>query len=311
MRNLIIAVAFAASGCVVSTGNGNSCSDGVVDGNETDIDCGGSCAACGLGRRCLVGSDCTTGNCAGGICQGAGPSCNDGVRDGAETDVDCGGGGCPVCGPGRHCLSATDCNSGVCTGQTCQPPSCSDGVQNGDETGIDCGGSCPTGCHTTGANEGMPDPNTLTVYRIAPGQSAALMPGSVAGYAITANLGGSYRIVWTGDDGQSGTWREFWGTVWTPGHFSNLVPGCSDGSCALENGDYVSSIMDVPGGQAINWDTFAASGIDGFDFVTDLEPVIFDFFIDGARYTDRVYFFSTDNNQISHVGVFPFGLTTN
>src|SRR4030095_8116426 len=141
--------------------------------------------------------------------------------------------------------------------------------------------------------------------------SSQVMPGTTAGYAITANFGGAYRIVWTGDAGVSGTFNEFWGTVWTPGNFSNVVPGCNGGSCPLENDDYLSQITPVTGGQAINWDAFATTGLDGFDFVVDAEPVIFDFFIDGQRKTGMVYFFSTDNNQISTVGTFPFGFTTN
>jgi hypothetical protein len=35
-----------------------------------------------------------------------------------------------------------DCQSNVCTGQTCQAPSCSDGLKNQSETDIDCGGTC-------------------------------------------------------------------------------------------------------------------------------------------------------------------------
>src|SRR5262249_22946629 len=60
-------------------------------------------------------------------------------------DVDCGGATCGVCAPGKKCNAATDCDSAVCTGGTCQAPSGTDGVKNGDESDIDCGGT------TTGA----------------------------------------------------------------------------------------------------------------------------------------------------------------
>jgi len=53
--------------------NGNqceSCSDGIQNGNETDVDCGGggACADCTLGQTCLVPSDCGTGLCVDDVC---------------------------------------------------------------------------------------------------------------------------------------------------------------------------------------------------------------------------------------------------
>jgi hypothetical protein len=46
-----------------------SCGDAVHDGAETDIDCGGpNCPACTNGKSCLVGSDCLSQGCAGGVC---------------------------------------------------------------------------------------------------------------------------------------------------------------------------------------------------------------------------------------------------
>lgn len=46
-----------------------TCSDGSKDGNETDVDCGGSCGACANGKQCLLSSDCQNGSCVAGICQ--------------------------------------------------------------------------------------------------------------------------------------------------------------------------------------------------------------------------------------------------
>ncbi len=73
----------------------------------------------------------------------------DSVQNGAETGPDCGGGTCPTCGSGFGCTLPSDCASGVCTGNVCQPPLCTDGVTNGTETDTDCGGpscpSCPVG----------------------------------------------------------------------------------------------------------------------------------------------------------------------
>ena len=72
------------------------CDDRVQDADETDIDCGGSCHACGFDAKCVAGTDCQSGGCeANGICRE--PTCNDGVRDGFETGVDCGTYGCRPC----------------------------------------------------------------------------------------------------------------------------------------------------------------------------------------------------------------------
>lgn len=72
------------------------CDDRVRDADEVDIDCGGSCHACGFDARCGVGSDCQSNQCDNGICRE--PTCNDGIKDGFETGVDCGAYGCAACG---------------------------------------------------------------------------------------------------------------------------------------------------------------------------------------------------------------------
>jgi hypothetical protein len=65
------------------------CHDRVRDGDESDVDCGGSCPlACAGGLACRGPADCQTGTCGAGTCTA--PSCTDGVRDGFETGVDCG-----------------------------------------------------------------------------------------------------------------------------------------------------------------------------------------------------------------------------
>jgi hypothetical protein len=46
----------------------HSCENGLLDGDETGIDCGGSaCGGC-LGDPCLQGTDCASQNCADGVC---------------------------------------------------------------------------------------------------------------------------------------------------------------------------------------------------------------------------------------------------
>ncbi len=116
-----------------------SCDDGVRNGNESDLDCGGSCEPCDVLEGCVTGADCIESVCTGGTCREA--SCDDGVPNGDESDEDCGG-DCDLCEAGSTCTSRTDCIDGVCKDDECQEPTCSDNVKNGDETDKDCGGDC-------------------------------------------------------------------------------------------------------------------------------------------------------------------------
>jgi hypothetical protein len=46
-----------------------SCDDGVQNGNETDVDCGGECEKCSLGQRCVQNMDCAPKmTCENGSC---------------------------------------------------------------------------------------------------------------------------------------------------------------------------------------------------------------------------------------------------
>lgn len=54
-----------------TNGSGASCFNGLKDGDETGVDCGGSCAPCA--------------------------TCDDGIKNGSETGVDCGGPDCAPC----------------------------------------------------------------------------------------------------------------------------------------------------------------------------------------------------------------------
>jgi hypothetical protein len=91
------------------------CSDLIRNGDETDIDCGGTCGPCNVGDRCNRDDDCEKGTCALGRCQAL--PCADGVQDGDETDVDCGG-SCRKCAGARRCQVGGDCFSGTCVAAT-------------------------------------------------------------------------------------------------------------------------------------------------------------------------------------------------
>ena len=152
-----------------------SCTDQTKNGDETDVDCGGSCAPCAAGADCLVPGDCQSLVCQDSACQEA--TCTDGVGNGSETDEDCGGPDCPQCGAGEGCDSGEDCIGGECSGMngTCVP-NCADGTKNNAETDVDCGGGacaqCSIGqlCEASDANCGV------TAYCDAAGTCAPKTP---------------------------------------------------------------------------------------------------------------------------------------
>lgn len=129
-----------------------TCTDGLKNGLETDVDCGGSaCWPCSNGKWCVGNSDCHSQFCSwGGQCQAPVPTCTDGLKNGSETAIDCGG-SCSPCDIGQACSTTADCRRGACTGSKCLiPPGtndvCADNVKNQDESDTDCGGSHCSPC---------------------------------------------------------------------------------------------------------------------------------------------------------------------
>jgi Sulfatase-modifying factor enzyme 1 len=90
--------------------------DGVKNGDETDIDCGGGGNAprCEDGKGCGAASDCVSQVCKDARCQA--PRGDDGVKNGDESDVDCGGTNAdtPRCAAGKSCKAHGDCTSDGC-----------------------------------------------------------------------------------------------------------------------------------------------------------------------------------------------------
>ncbi len=95
---------------VTPSGTGSpTCTDGVQNGTETGVDCGGSCSACVT------------------------PTCSDGVKNGTETGVDCGG-SCAACATGQAngttCTAGTQCTSGNCVDGVCCNTACGAGASD-------------------------------------------------------------------------------------------------------------------------------------------------------------------------------------
>ena len=104
--------------CNAGTCVSDTCADGIKNGGETDVDCGGpDCPPCVTGKNCLQDNDCASNVCSGGICHEA--TCNDTRKNGSETDIDCGGPDCPPCALGKHCGEDSDCASGHCNQGVC------------------------------------------------------------------------------------------------------------------------------------------------------------------------------------------------
>jgi hypothetical protein len=130
-----------------------TCFDGVKDGDESDVDCGGSCAGCGPHKLCYEDFDCS--NTASG-CETASGGCScqyithqcvynhclDGKISGDETGVDCGGVTCGACANGLGCRQNSDCKSMACDAVTslCVSNQCADHKLDGTESDVDCGG---------------------------------------------------------------------------------------------------------------------------------------------------------------------------
>jgi formylglycine-generating enzyme required for sulfatase activity len=93
--------------------------DGIKNGTETDVDCGGAGAGvprCADARACGAATDCTSGVCEPAARTCAAPSATDGVKNADETDVDCGGvlTGAPKCAAGKACAVHGDCATDGC-----------------------------------------------------------------------------------------------------------------------------------------------------------------------------------------------------
>ncbi len=113
------------------------CDDGVQNGAETDIDCGGPCLPCDHGEACDQPSDCLSEVCMDNICHP--PVCGDGVLN-----IDA----------GEACDDGNDDNSDDCL-TNCQVATCGDGfvhtgVEQCDDGDTDdtnaCSNSCTLNC---------------------------------------------------------------------------------------------------------------------------------------------------------------------
>lgn len=175
---------------------GSNPNDAKKNGDETDVDCGGSSApGCEDGKACKVETDCKSGACASGLCKTA--THDDGVKNLDETDVDCGGDGASKCASGKGCSVDGDCAIGGCSYQKkCVDfPSCV-GHEGGDTCGAGETGEADAkheSCCTT-----VKDGNvSIAKYYVTAGRMRAFVTrfkGDLKSWAATAK---GWNDAWT------------------------------------------------------------------------------------------------------------------
>ena len=80
-----------------------TCSDGIKNQQEIDIDCGGNCPKCGENKICMSNQDCLSNYCNPNF-RCSTPSCSDNWKNQNEEDADCGG----VCLPCKKVENISD-----------------------------------------------------------------------------------------------------------------------------------------------------------------------------------------------------------
>lgn len=100
------------------------CDDGLQNGKETDLDCGGGqCLGCVVGQQCLVASDCRSNQCDAGVCRGQDPEC--------LTDAEC--------------KDSNSCTVDRCVASSCQYEDAPEGSSCDDQSACTVGDTCQQG----------------------------------------------------------------------------------------------------------------------------------------------------------------------
>jgi hypothetical protein len=176
MRYLLFVILVSCGGGGLSTSNedlsrAGNCHDQMQNGDETDVDCGGSCSPCAAGSACVHKDDCMSMQCSNNICAAASdlaapldlasPMTADlaGPPDlSMQTIYD-------LYQPVYDLAYLADLAQPIVydlaySADLAQPifydfalppadlamATCTDHVRDGTETDVDCGGSCPNAC---------------------------------------------------------------------------------------------------------------------------------------------------------------------
>lgn len=188
-------------GMCVGAGGGNP-NDGVKNGTETDVDCGGTAKPCEDGKSCNTGTDCQNAICKGNKC--ASPAPDDGAKNADETDVDCGGTKAPKCATGKGCATHGDCVSDACSYEKkCVEYKGCTGHFGGDTCGAGETGSADAKHESCCTQVSVPDfPGgaiTMDKYHVTAGRMRAFVEryqGDLQTWATTTNPPG-WNPAWT------------------------------------------------------------------------------------------------------------------
>ncbi len=74
-----------------------TCFDGAMNGDETGVDCGGSCQPCPTCTDGIMNGNETGVDCGGPDCEACPETCDDGILNNGEEEIDCGGPNCEPC----------------------------------------------------------------------------------------------------------------------------------------------------------------------------------------------------------------------
>ncbi len=145
-----------AGQCIPAT-----CVNQETDGDETDVDCGGSCFPCDNGQACLEPDDCESRFCdVSTEAGGAGGTGGGGGAGGAAQAEPVGPGVCAPCASHDDCAEATGtyCDDGACvarkaTAEACGAhEECESGFCPADD-GVCCNESCSATCEACTADK--------------------------------------------------------------------------------------------------------------------------------------------------------------
>ena len=276
-----------AGRCGASAASLNSLpTDGIKNGDETDVDCGGSRAPkCVDGKSCAVGGDCTNAICKGLKC--ASPAPDDGAKNGDETDIDCGGTKAPKCAIAKACATNGDCVSDACSyDKKCVELKGCTGHSGGDTCGVGETGaadavheSCCKRVDITDRPAGKGGPFTIDKYYVTAGRMRAFAErwqGNLKAWAATNPAGWDTSLSGTlpenmddvnillGPDGKRGcNVMNQGGRTWSQGVVNGI---------AGEVSDFSQDVLDEKALNCVPWNMAAAvCAFDGGHIVSAAE----------------------------------------
>ena len=181
-----------------------SCSDGLNNGTETGIDCGGNCGKC-TGDACEINNDCAGGQCADKLCcnipcTGTCQACNlsgslgtcasvlvGDMDPGTCTDPATACDGAMACKAttGKACALNSDCASNTCLAGFCRAPNGKPCVDNAECASKLCSG---TTCAPCGADADCPSKSCVMNVCKAPNGSPCEVVGDCVGGKCQGDL---------------------------------------------------------------------------------------------------------------------------